>query len=138
MLFFDNLALLVGRILLAVLILPSGVRKLMDLAGTTAYMTRMGVPAPDAMAVAAGAAEILLPILLLLGLLPRLTAVLTGGFVLVATLTAHRFWEFSEPGPAAMQQIQFLKNLGLIGGTMFYFVAGAGAYAVGAGRRTRR
>lgn len=128
----DNLALLAGRILLAALLLPSGVRKLMDLPGTTAYMTRMGVPSPDVMAVAAGAAETLLPLLLILGVVPRVTAVLTGGFVLAATLTAHRFWEFAEPGPAMMQQIQFLKNLGLIGGTTFYFVAGAGAYAVGA------
>lgn len=128
----DNLALLAGRILLAILLLPSGVRKLMDLPGTAAYMTRMGVPAPDTMAIAAGAAETVLPLLLLLGVVPRITAILTGGFILVATLTAHRFWEIAEAGPAMMQQIQFLKNLGLVGGTMFYFVSGAGAYALGA------
>lgn len=128
----DNLALLAGRILLAALLLPSGVRKLMDLSGTAAYMGRMGVPSPDIMAIAAGTAETLLPLLLILGVVPRITAVLTGGFILVATLTAHRFWEIADAGPAMMQQIQFLKNLGLIGGTMFYFVSGAGAYALGA------
>ncbi|MBA4791358.1 MAG: DoxX family protein [Rhizobiales bacterium] len=132
MTFLDNLALLTGRILLAVLLLPSGVKKLLDLGGTTAYMTRMGVPAPEAMAIVAGVAETGLPILLILGLVPRVTAVLTGGFILVATLTAHRFWEITEAGPAMMQQIQFLKNLGLIGGTMFYFASGAGRFALGA------
>lgn len=137
MTFIDNLALLCGRILLAVLFLPSGVRKLMDLGGTTNYMTRMGVPAPDAMALAAGVAEIAIPALLLLGVLPRVVAVITGGFVLVATLTAHRFWEITDPAAQMMQQIQFLKNVGLIGGTMFYFVAGAGAFSLG-GARTRR
>lgn len=132
MLFLDNLALLAGRLLLAALLLPSGVKKLLDLPGTTAYMTRMGVPAPDAMAIVAGALETGLPILLILGLMPRITAILTGGFILVATLTAHRFWELTEAGPAMMQQIQFLKNLGLIGGTMFYFVSGAGRFALSA------
>ena len=136
MTFIDNLALLCGRILLAVLFLPAGVRKLMDLGGTAAYMTRMGVPAPDVMALVAGAVEVSLPILLLIGVFPRVVAVLAGGFVVVATLTAHRFWEFADPAQQMMQQTQFLKNLGLIGGTMFYFVAGAGAFSVGGrGRR---
>lgn len=135
MTFIDNLALLCGRILLAVLFLPSGVRKLMDLGSTTNYMTRMGVPAPDAMALAAGVAEIAIPALLLLGVLPRVVAVITGGFVLVATLTAHRFWEITDPAAQMMQQIQFLKNVGLIGGTMFYFVAGAGAFSLGGARK---
>lgn len=131
MTFLDNLALLVGRILFAALLIPSGVRKLMDLSATAAYMTRMGVPAPDVMALIAGGAEVLLPLLLILGVVPRITAILTGGFILVATLTAHRFWEFTDPAAAMMQQIQFLKNLALMGGSMFYFVAGAGAYALG-------
>ncbi len=135
MTFIDNLALLCGRILLAVLFLPSGVRKLMDLGSTTNYMTRMGVPAPDAMALAAGVAEVAIPALLLLGVLPRVVAVITGGFVLVATLTAHRFWEITDPAAQMMQQIQFLKNVGLIGGTMFYFVAGAGAFSLGGARK---
>lgn len=132
MTFLDNLALLAGRILFAALLIPSGVRKLMDLSATAAYMTRMGVPAPDVMALIAGGAEVLLPLLLILGVVPRITAILTGGFILVATLTAHRFWEFTDPAAAMMQQIQFLKNLALMGGSMFYFVAGAGAYALGA------
>lgn len=135
MTFIDNLALLCGRILLAVLFLPSGVKKLMDLGGTAAYMTRQGVPAADTMAIVAGVAETAIPILLLLGVAPRIVAVLTGGFTLVATLTAHRFWEFTDPAMAMTQQIQFLKNVGLIGGSMFYFVAGAGAFSVGGARK---
>lgn len=135
MTFLDNLALLCGRILLAALFLPSGVKKLMDLGGTAAYMGRQGVPAAETMALVAGIAEVAIPILLLLGVLPRLVAILTGGFIVVATLTAHRFWEITDPAMAMMQQIQFLKNVGLIGGTMFYFVAGAGAFSLGGARR---
>jgi len=130
----DDVALLVGRLLFAALLLPAGVRKMMDIGGTTQMMTRMGVPYPDLMALAAGIVEVGVPILLILGVVPRITAVLAGGFVLVATLTAHRFWEITDPAAFSQQQTQFFKNIALIGGTMFYFVAGAGRFALG-GRR---
>lgn len=129
--FIDDLALLAGRILMAALLLPSGVKKLTDIGGTTAMLGRMGLPYPDILAIVAAVVETGTPLLLVLGLLPRLTAILAGGFVLVATLTAHRFWEFPDAGAQAMQQIQFLKNMGIIGGTMFYFVSGPGRFALG-------
>lgn len=132
--FLDDLALLTGRILMAVLFLPSGVKKLMDLGGTAQMLAAKGLPMPDLFAIAAGVTETAVPILLVLGIVPRLTAVLAGGFVVVATLTSHRFWEIADPAMAMGQQIHFLKNVAIIGGTMFYFVAGAGRFALGGKR----
>lgn len=129
--FIDDLALLVGRLLMAALLLPSGFKKITDLGGTTAMLGRMGVPYPDILAIVGAVVEAGTPILLILGLLPRITAILAGGFVLAATLIAHRFWEFPDAGAQAMQQIQFLKNMGIVGGLMFYFVAGPGRFALG-------
>ncbi len=132
--FLDDLALLTGRILMAVLFLPSGVKKIMDLGGTAQMLAAKGLPMPDLFAIAAGVTETAVPILLVLGIVPRLTAVLAGGFVVVATLTSHRFWEIADPAMAMGQQIHFLKNVAIIGGTMFYFVAGAGRFALGGKR----
>lgn len=132
--FLDDLALLTGRILMAALLLPSGVKKLMDIGGTTQMLAAKGLPMPEILAIAAGAAETVAPILLVLGLVPRITAILAGGFVLVATLTSHRFWEIADPAMAMGQQIQFLKNIAIVGGTMFYFVSGAGRFALGGKR----
>lgn len=132
--FLDDLALLTGRILLAALLLPSGVKKLMDIGGTTQMLAAKGLPLPELFALAAGVTETVVPILLVLGLVPRVTAVLAGGFVVVATLTSHRFWEIADPAMAMGQQIHFLKNMAIVGGTMFYFVAGAGRFALGAKR----
>lgn len=130
----DDLALLVGRLLMAALLLPSGVRKATNLGGTAQYFAGLGLPAPDLMAIAAATAEIGLPVLLVLGVVPRLTAFLTGGFVLLTGLIAHRFWDVADPAAAVGQQIHFLKNIAIVGGTMFYFVAGAGAFSL-AGRK---
>lgn len=132
--FLDDLALLTGRILLAALLLPSGVKKLMDIGGTAQMLAAKGLPMPELFALAAGVTETVVPILLVLGLVPRVTAVLAGGFVVVATLTSHRFWEIADPAMAMGQQIHFLKNMAIVGGTMFYFVAGAGRFALGAKR----
>lgn len=132
--FLDDLALLTGRILMAVLFLPSGVKKLMDLGGTAHMLGAKGLPMPELFAIAAGVTETAVPLLLVLGFVPRITAVLAGGFVLVATLTSHRFWEVADPAMAMGQQIHFLKNIAIIGGTMFYFVAGAGRFALGGKR----
>ncbi|MFG1421947.1 DoxX family protein [Roseixanthobacter liquoris] len=126
----DDLALLVGRLLMAALFLPSGIRKATNLGGTAQYLGALGVPSPDLMAIAAAATEIGLPILLVLGVVPRLTAFLTGGFVVVTALIAHRFWDVADPAAAAGQQIHFLKNAAIVGGTMFYFVSGAGAFSL--------
>ena len=41
--------MLVGRILLATVFLVAGIRKLMAIAGTTAYMTKLGFPMPEVM-----------------------------------------------------------------------------------------
>src|SRR6266540_2608821 len=41
--------LLIGRILLAAVFLVAGVRKLMAVAGTVGYFTKLGMPMPDVM-----------------------------------------------------------------------------------------
>ena len=74
-----------------------------------------------------GARRHIPPVLFLLGM-----ALLLIAFVIVATGLAHRFWEF----PEAQQQAQmnnFLKNVALIGGLLFYYVSGPGAWSL-AGR----
>lgn len=131
----DSVALLVGRLLIAALFLPAGVGKAMNLAGTTQMMAGKGLPYPEVFAALAAATEIGGSILLVIGVVPRLTAVLVGGFTLVASLLSHNFWTLADPAARAAQQMQFMKNMAIIGGTMFYFVSGPGLLALGGRRR---
>ena len=71
----------------------------------------------------------------LIGFKTRWAALLMLLFTIVATLIAHRFWAYPE-AQRAMQQTQFMKNLAIMGGYLFLFVAGAGAWSVdGRGKR---
>jgi putative oxidoreductase len=127
--------LLLGRLLLAILFLPSGIRKLLGFQGFAATLADRGLPYPEYWAAAAVAIEVLAPIALLVGVFPRVTALLLIAFVIAATATSHRYWEFAEPA-RRFQEISFFKNVGILGGLLFYFVSGPGAWSW-AGWRSR-
>ena len=57
-------------------------------------------------------------ILLALGKFPRFAATALAAALVPTTLAGHRFWEETDPRTRAMQRTQFLKNLGLFGGTL--------------------
>lgn len=128
----DDLALLAGRICLAALFLPSGIGKIGNFAGFTGFLAGKGLPAAPVLAGLTVAVEIIGPVLLILGLFPRITAIVLGGFTLVATLVSHQFWTFPDAAAQSAQQIQFLKNVGIMGAMMLYFAAGPGPFALGA------
>ena len=123
--------LLVGRVFLGWLFLASGYGKLTGIAGATAYFTSLGLSPPDFWAWFAGIVEIVLGATLILGIAVRYAAIASFVWVLVATAIAHRYWTY----PAAQQVGQYnnwLKNIAIMGGTLYTFVAGAGRYSVDA------
>ncbi|MFG1361522.1 DoxX family protein [Xanthobacter pseudotagetidis] len=126
----DDVALLLGRLFMAALFLPSGLQKATNLSGLTGMLERQGLPYPSTLAILAVIAEIAGPIALILGVASRLTAILLIGFVAVATLTAHAYWLVPDAAAQATQSIQFFKNLAIIGGLLFYFASGPGAISL--------
>lgn len=119
-----DVALLVGRVLLALMFVIAGWSKIGGYAGTQGYMEAMGVP---------GA---LLPLVILLelggglavvlGLFTRTLSVLLAGFCVVAAVIFHY-----QPADQ-MQMIMFMKNLSVAGGFLALAAAGAGAFSVDA------
>ena len=126
--------LLIGRLLMASLFLTAGIPKVLQGygGGFAKYLGTLGVPYPEIVGVVAVAIEVLVPIALILGLWPRISALLLMAFVIAATVLAHRFWEFPE-AQQQLQMNQFLKNIAIIGGLLFYYVSGPGAWSL-AGR----
>src|SRR5215467_13286596 len=128
---WTDFLLLVGRVFLGWLLLASGYGKLTGIAGTTAYFTSLGMSPPEFWAWFAAIAEIVLGAALILGIATRYAALATFVWVLVATAIAHRYWTY----PAAQQAGQYnnwLKNIAIMGGTLYVFVTGAGRYSVDA------
>jgi uncharacterized membrane protein YphA (DoxX/SURF4 family) len=57
--------------------------------------------------------------LLVLGRLPRLSALALAGSLIPTTLGGHRFWEATSEQEKMQQQLHFTKNLAMFGGLLF-------------------
>jgi len=122
-------ALLVGRVLLGWLFFISGWGKVAGIAGFAGYLGSLGVPGGEAAAWIVAIIEFLIGAALILGLGTRYAALATIVFVIFATALAHQYWTF-PPEQQTAQFNNFLKNLAIIGGALYVFVAGAGRYSV--------
>ncbi|MFM5716285.1 DoxX family protein [Aeromonas allosaccharophila] len=119
-----DLALLAGRVLLALMFVMAGWSKIGGYAGTQGYMEAMGVPG------------FMLPLVILLelggglavvlGLFTRSLSVLLAGFTLMAAFIFHY-----QPAEQ-MQMLMFMKNVSVAGGFLALAAAGAGAFSVDA------
>ena len=111
-----------GRLLLSLIFVVSGVGKIGGYAGTQAYMDSMGVPGVLLPLVIA--LEILGGLAIIVGWQARIAAFLLAGFCLLSAVLFHG--NIGDQG----EQIQFLKNLGLAGGFLLIVAHGAGAWSL--------
>jgi len=124
-----DIVTLVGRIVMSWFFLSSGFGKLADEAAFSGFLAKRGVPAPSFMGWLGAIVEFGGGLLILLGIKIRYAATLMILFVIVATLISHRYWEFT--GEAfGVQRTNFWKNVTIIGGFLFMYLAGAGRYSV--------
>jgi putative oxidoreductase len=120
-----------GRVFLAWLFLASGYGKLGNIVGTAGYFISLGMSPPEFWAWFAAVAELVLGAALILGIATRYAAIASFVWVLVATAIAHRYWTYPAEAQAG-QYINWLKNIAIMGGTLYVFVAGAGRYSLDA------
>jgi putative oxidoreductase len=93
-----------------------------------------------------GAVQAVAGLMLTTGHLTRPAAATLAGTLIPTTLAGHPFWRAHDPAERASQRIQFLKNLGLLGGLLLAAADTQGrpglrwrtSHAVGGGRRTVR
>jgi putative oxidoreductase len=118
-------------LLFGVIFLTSGFGKLSNIAATTQYFAAQGLTPAGFWAWFGGLYEFLIGAALIVGIGTRYAAVATFIWVIAATLIAHRYWSYPE-AQQRPQQINFMKNLAIMGGALYIFVLGAGRYAVDA------
>ncbi|HEX2760492.1 MAG TPA: DoxX family protein [Rhizomicrobium sp.] len=127
---------LLGRILLAALFLPAGVEKLLDLQGTIGAVAGAGMPLANIVGPIGAAIEALAPLLLAIGLFTRFSAAALIVFTAVASYYFHHFWNMTGEDRMT-NEINFWKNMAVIGG--LFYVLGYGAGRIALDRwRTRR
>ncbi len=113
---------LVGRILLALIFILSGIGKISDPAGTAGFMESMGVP--GILVWPTIALEILGGIAIVIGFQTRIAAFALAAFSIAAAVIFHH--NFADQ----MQMIMFLKNLSIAGGLLLLAASGALSFGV--------
>ena len=110
------IAALIGRILLAVIFIVSGIGKIMDPAPASGMMASVGLPAN--MALGVGIFELVAGVLLAIGLMTRLVSIVLFVYVALTILFFHN--ALADPA----QQVNALKNLAIMGGMLMVFAYG--------------
>jgi uncharacterized membrane protein YphA (DoxX/SURF4 family) len=93
-----------------------------DMAAPVLAGIRKVVPLPedDELVVRGNAAvQVVAGTLLALGWAPRLSALALAGSLVPTTVAGHAYWSIEDPAARKVQQIQFHKNLAMIGGLLF-------------------
>jgi putative oxidoreductase len=123
-------AALVGRILLAIIFIKSGFGKITGFEGTAAYMASKGLPMVQLLLIGTIVIELLGGIMLVVGYKARWAALAIFLWLIPTTFIFHAFWGIADAKEAGMQQIQFLKNITIMGGMLMVYAFGPGRYAV--------
>ncbi len=120
---------LLGRVLLSLVFIVSGVGKVLDPAGTLAYIESAHLPMPQLAYAVALVVELGLGLALLLGFRAQLAAAGIALFTFVTALVSHS--NMADP----LQVIMFLKNMTIVGGLLIVIAFGPGGYSVDGGKR---
>jgi putative oxidoreductase len=122
-------AALLGRILLAAIFVMSGLGKISGFEGTAGYIAAKGLPLPQVLTVIAIVIEVGGAAAVLAGWKTRWAALALSVFLIVITPTFHNFWAV-PPEQMMEQQINFLKNVSILGGMLLLLAFGPGRYSV--------
>ena len=120
---------LVGRALLSFIFIISGLGKITGFSATAAYMAGMGMPMPEVLLVPTIIIELGGGLMLLLGWNARWAALAIFLFIIPTTLIFHPFWV--DDAAQMQNQINFMKNLGIMGGMLYIMAFGSGPCSLG-------
>jgi putative oxidoreductase len=121
-----GLWLLIGRLAMGSLFLPTGLRKLLQPENFAVALAKYGMIEPHfAWAVVAGVVEFFGAAAVIIGFQTRAAALLMALFTIVAAFLGHQFWLLEGPDYVA-QLINFWKDLAIAGGFLILFCRGAG------------
>lgn len=123
-------AMLLGRFLISLIFILSGFEKITGFSHTAAVMAAKGLPFPGLLLVLATLIELGGGFMLLLGWHARLAALVIFLYLIPVTAVFHNFWAV-PPAQAQELQINFLKNLAIMGAMLYIFASGPGRYHVG-------
>ena len=124
----QDFLLLAGRVLIGWIFISSGWRKLTDIPAFVASMPRRDLPV--FLGYLAPPTEFFGGVFIVFGFATRYTALVMLLFMVIATFSSHRYWNYTDPAQYASQNGNFWKNVSMTGGIVLLFITGAGRFAV--------
>src|SRR5262249_3288742 len=126
----------IGRVLVPVVFVVSGVQKALDVAGTAKTIAAanisvpevivpylQGIPPYDALAYLTIAVEIICGLMIMNGIAAAWGALVLFVFTAAATFYFHNFWQMTGEA-ATLNQVQALKNLSVMGALLLIVSGG--------------
>jgi len=111
---------LIGRVLLVIIFLNSGIGKIGNFEGTAQYMAKFGMSHTSFFLFGAIVFELVGSLSVILGYFTRFGALLILIFLIPTTLIFHT--NFGD----RIQMIMFMKNVSMFGGCLLLFAVGPG------------
>jgi len=130
-----DLVALVGRLLLAMIFLLSGLHKIPAFASVAEDMANHRVPLPEVALIATILIEVVGGIALAVGYRTRVVAAVIAAWLVVVTIVYHTSLVVAQTQD---QTIQFLKNLAILGGLLGLVANGPGSLSLDARPRRNR
>lgn len=129
-----------ARPLLATMFITGGVDALRHPAGRSELVAKAGLQDPDKLVRINAATQLVGGLALATGRLPRLSALVLAGSLVPTTYVGHPFWSESDKAIRQSQQVQFFKNLSMLGGLLLAAADTGGRESIphAAGRLSRR
>lgn len=121
----SSFLMLIGRLLLGGLFIFSFYGKVMEYDTTAAYMATKGLPFIPLLLGLAIVIELVGGLSLIFGYKIRAMALLLFLYLIPVTFFIHDFWNAQAPNDR-IELINFIKNLGIMGGLLYVAATGAG------------
>jgi putative oxidoreductase len=117
-----DVVFLIGRVLFGVLFIYSGAAGHLAAGATMqAYAAEKGAPSPAVTVPLTGVVIIAGGLMVILGIWADLGALLIAGFLFLTAFIIHAFWKVADPQMRQMEQVQFSKDLALLGAALVIF-----------------
>jgi putative oxidoreductase len=111
--------------MLAYMFIVSGYGKIAGFAGAAKFMASKGMPLVEPLLVGAIIIELIGGLMLAVGFKARWAAWAIFGFVAIATVIFHDFWNVPAE-QVYLQKLMFEKNLAIMGGMLYIALMGPG------------
>lgn len=128
-----ELLLLLGRIIFGGFFIMSGINHFANLQMMSGYAGSKNVPAPGAAVAVSGVMLLVGGLSVVFGVLPVLGLLVLILFLVPTSLLMHNFWAIEDPQQRMGEQVNFMKNMALIGASLA-LMYGAGDWPLSLGQ----